>query len=196
MLTNMILNYFIAYKINKILRHVTLNFHIKENIMKETRNLNISFCQNGKSTKQTGRLVLPTNWLRLLGISENFRKVEVTYEDGSITIKKGYQLPYLLANQGHVIATTITNNAKLHIDTHGFFGINLRTFVRTELDKLIMNNETIDISNRDYKEIIDLIIKDLKEEFIVKENNRHFQPVNGKVYCINCETILTEKNKP
>ena len=196
MLTNMILNYFLAYKINKILRHVTLNFHIKENIMKETRNLNISFCQNGKSTKQTGRLVLPTNWLRLLGISENFRKVEVTYEDGSITIKKGYQLPYLLANQGHVIATTITNNAKLHIDTNGFFGINLRTFVRTELDKLIMNNETIDISNRDYKEIIDLIIKDLKEEFIVKENNRHFQPVNGKVYCMHCEFILLKNRVP
>ena len=56
--------------------------------MKETRNLNISFCQNGKSNQQTGRLVLPTNWLRLLGISESFKKVEVTYEDGSITIKK------------------------------------------------------------------------------------------------------------
>ena len=88
MLTNMILNYLLAYKINRILRHVTFNFYIKENTMKETRNLNISFCQNGKSTQQTERLVLPTNWLRLLGISESFRKVEVTYEDGAITIKK------------------------------------------------------------------------------------------------------------
>ena len=70
------------------------------------------FYYYGKSTQQTGRLVLPTNWLRLLGISESFRKVEVTYEDGSITIKKGYKLPYLLANQGHVIAATVTNNAK------------------------------------------------------------------------------------
>ena len=161
--------------------------------MKETRNLNISFCQNGKSTQQTGRLVLPTNWLRLLGISESFRKVEVTYEDGAITIRKGYQLPYLLANQGHIIAATIANNAKIHIDTHGFFGINLRTFVRNELDKLIMDNKTINISNRDYKEIIDLIIKDIKEEFIVKENTRHFQPVNGRVYCMNCSTVLLKK---
>ena len=161
--------------------------------MKETRNLNISFCQNGKSNQQTGRLVLPTNWLRLLGISESFKKVEVTYEDGAITIKKGYQLPYLLANQGHVIAATIANNAKIHIDTHGFFGINLRTFVRNELDKLIMDNKTINISNRDYKEIIDLIIKDIKEKFIVKENNRHFQPVNGRVYCMNCSTVLLKK---
>ena len=161
--------------------------------MKETRNLNISFCQNGKSNQQTGRLVLPTNWLRLLGISESFKKVEVTYEDGSIIIKKGYKLPYLLANQGHVIAATVTNNAKIHIDTHGFFGINLHTFVRAELDKLIMNNETIAISDRDYKEIIYLIIKDLKENFIVKENNRHFQPVNGRVYCMNCNTILLKK---
>ena len=193
MLTNMILNYFLAYKINKILRHVTFNFNIKENTMKETRNLNISFCQNGKSNQQTGRLVLPTNWLRLLGITESFKKVEVTYEDGSITIKKGYQLPYLLANQGHVIAATVTNNAKIHIDTHGFFGINLHTFVRAELDKLIMNNETIAISDRDYKEIIYLIIKDLKENFIVKENNRHFQPVNGKVYCLNCTTVLLKR---
>ena len=164
--------------------------------MKETRNLNISFCQNGKSTQQTGRLVLPTNWLRLLGISESFRKVEVTYEDGAITIKKGYQLPYLLVNQGHVIAVTIANNAKIHIATHGFFGINLRTFITNELNKLVANNETINISDRDYKEIVNIVIKDLKENFIVKENNRHFQPVNGKVYCINCETILTEKNKP
>ena len=193
MLTNMILNYFSAYKINEILRHVSFNFNIKENFMKETRNLNISFCQNGKSNQQTGRLILPTNWLRLLGVSESFKKVEVTYEDGAITIKKGYQLPYLLANQGHVIAATITDNAKIHIDTHGFFGINLHTFVKTELAKLIMNNETIDISDRDYKEIIYLIIKDLKEEFIVKENNRHFQPVNGKVYCMNCQLILNNK---
>ena len=193
MLTNMLLNYFLAYMINRKLRHVTFNFYIKENIMKETRNLNISFCQNGKSTKQTGRLVLPTNWLRLLGISESFRKVEVTYEDKSITIKKGYQLPYLLANQGHAIASTIANNAKIHIDTHGFFGINLRTFVKTELDKLIANNETIDISDRDYKEIVIIIIQDLKEEFIVKENTRHFQPVNGRVYCMNCSTVLLKK---
>ena len=192
MLTNMILNYFLAYKINKILRHVTFNFYIKENTMKETRNLNISFCQNGKSNQQTGRLVLPTNWLRLLGISESFRKVEVTYEDGSITIKKGYQLPYLLANQGHVIATTIANNAKIHIATHGFFGINLRTFVRNELNNLINNN--IDITDRDTKEIINIVIQDLKENFIVKENNRHFQPVNGKVYCMYCEIILYRKN--
>ena len=161
--------------------------------MKETRNLNISFCKNGKSNQQTGRLVLPTNWLRLLGISESFKKVEVTYEDGAITIRKGYQLPYLLANQGHIIAATIANNAKIHIDTHGFFGINLRTFVRNELDKLIMDNKTINISNRDYKEIIDLIIKDIKEKFIVKENNRHFQPVNGRVYCMNCSTVLLKK---
>ena len=193
MLTNMILNYFLAYKINKILRHVTFNFNIKENTMKETRNLNISFCQNGKSNQQTGRLVLPTNWLRLLGISESFKKVEVTYEDGSITIKKGYQLPYLLANQGHVIAATVTNNAKIHIDTHGFFGINLRTFVTNELNKLIENNETIDITDRDYNEIYNIVIKDLKGNFIVKENNRHFQPVNGRVYCMNCNTILLKK---
>ena len=184
MLTNMILNYFLAYKINRKLRHVTFNFYIKENTMKKTRNLNISFCQNGKSTQQTGRLVLPTNWLRLLGISESFRKVEVTYEDGAITIKKGYQLPYLLANQGHVIAATVTNNAKIHIDTHGFFGINLRTFLTNELNKLIKNNETIDITDRDYNEIYNIVIKDLKGNFIVKENNRHFQPVNGKVYCL------------
>ena len=189
----MILNYFLAYKINKILRHVTFKIYIKENTMKETRNLNISFCQNGKSTQQTGRLVLPTNWLRLLGISESFRKVEVTYEDGSITIKKGYQLPYLLANQSHAIASKIVNNAKVHIDTHGFFGINLRAFVCTELNKLIANNETINISDRDYKEIVNIVIQDLKENFIVKENNRHFQPVNGKVYCMQCEIILTEK---
>ena len=161
--------------------------------MKETRNLNISFCQNGKSNQQTGRLVLPTNWLRLLGISESFRKVEVTYEDGAITIKKGYQLPYLLANQSHAIASKIADNAKVHMETHGFFGINIRTFVRTELNKLITNNETIDISDRDYKEIITLIIQDLKEEFTVKENNRHFQPVNGKVYCMNCSIILHNK---
>ena len=168
MLTNMILNYFLAYKINKILRHVTFNFNIKENTMKETRNLNISFCQNGKSNQQTGRLVLPTNWLRLLGISESFKKVEVTYEDGSIIIKKGYKLPYLLANQGHVIAATVTNNAKIHIDTHGFFGINLRTFVKNELNKLIENNETIDITDRDYNEIYNIVINDLKGNFIVK----------------------------
>ena len=161
--------------------------------MKETRNLNISFCQNGKSNQQTGRLVLPTNWLRLLGISESFKKVEVTYEDGSITIKKGYQLPYLLANQGHVIAATVTNNAKIHIDTHGFFGINLRTFVTNELNKLIENNETIDITDRDYNEIYNIVIKDLKGNFIVKENNRHFQPVNGKGYCLNCTTVLLKR---
>ena len=193
MLTNMILNYFLAYKINKILRHVTFNFYIKENTMKETRNLNISFCQNGKSNQQTGRLVLPTNWLRLLGISESFRKVEVTYEDGSITIKKGYQLPYLLANQGHAIASKIADNAKVHMDTHGFFGINLRTFITNELNKLLANNETINISNMDYKEIVNIVLQDLKEEFIVKENNRHFQPVNGRVYCMNCNTILLKK---
>ena len=193
MLTNMILNYFLAYKINKILRHVTFNFYIKENTMKETRNLNISFCQNGKSNQQTGRLVLPTNWLRLLGITESFKKVEVTYEDGSITIKKGYQLPYLLANQGHVIAATVTNNAKIHIDTHGFFGINLRTFVTNELNKLIENNETIDITDRDYNEIYNIVIKDLKGNFIVKENNRHFQPVNGEVYCMHCNILLLKK---
>ena len=161
--------------------------------MKETRNLNISFCQNGKSNQQTGRLVLPTNWLRLLGISESFKKVEVTYEDGSITIKKGYQLPYLLANQGHVIAATVTNNAKIHIDTHGFFGINLRTFLTNELNKLIENNETIDITDRDYNEIYNIVINDLKGNFIVKENNRHFQPVNGKVYCLNCTTVLLKR---
>lgn len=189
----MILNYFLAYKINKILRHVTFNFYIKENTMKETRNLNISFCQNGKSNQQTGRLVLPTNWLRLLGISESFRKVEVTYEDGSITIKKGYQLPYLLANQGHAIASKIADNAKVHMDTHGFFGINLRTFITNELNKLLANNETINISNMDYKEIVNIVLQDLKEEFIVKENNRHFQPVNGRVYCMNCNTILLKK---
>ena len=193
MLTNMILNYFLAYKINKILRHVTFNFYIKENTMKETRNLNISFCQNGKSNQQTGRLVLPTNWLRLLGITESFKKVEVTYEDGSITIKKGYKLPYLLANQGHVIAATVTNNAKIHIDTHGFFGINLRTFLTNELNKLIENNETIDITDRDYNEIYNIVINDLKGNFIVKENNRHFQPVNGKVYCLNCTTVLLKR---
>ena len=161
--------------------------------MKETRNLNISFCQNGKSNQQTGRLVLPTNWLRLLGITESFKKVEVTYEDGSITIKKGYQLPYLLANQGHVIAATVTNNAKIHIDTHGFFGINLRTFLTNELNKLIENNETIDITDRDYNEIYNIVIKDLKGNFIVKENNRHFQPVNGKVYCMHCNILLLKK---
>ena len=193
MLTNMILNYFLAYKLNRILRHVTFNFYIKENTMKETRNLNISFCQNGKSNQQTGRLVLPTNWLRLLGISESFKKVEVTYEDGSIIIKKGYKLPYLLANQGHVIAATVTNNAKIHIDTHGFFGINLRTFLTNELNKLIKNNETIDITDRDYNEIYNIVIKDLKGNFIVKENNRHFQPVNGKVYCLNCTTVLLKR---
>ena len=193
MLTNMILNYFLAYKINKILRHVTFNFNIKENTMKETRNLNISFCQNGKSNQQTGRLVLPTNWLRLLGISESFRKVEVTYEDGAITIKKGYQLPYLLANQSHAIASKIVDNAKVHMETHGFFGINLRAFVTNELNKLIENNETIDISDKDYKEIYNIVINDLKGNFIVKENNRHFQPVNGKVYCLNCTTVLLKR---
>ena len=52
MLTNMILKFFLAHKLNKILRHVTFNFYIKENTMKETRNLNISFCQNGKSTRE------------------------------------------------------------------------------------------------------------------------------------------------
>lgn len=161
--------------------------------MKETRNLNISFCQNGKSNQQTGRLVLPTNWLRLLGISESFRKVEVTYEDGSITIKKGYQLSYLLANQSHVIASKIADNAKIHMDTHGFFGINLRTFVRNELNNLINNTKTIDISDRDYKEIVNIVIQDLKEEFIIKENNRHFQPVNSRVYCMNCSTVLLKK---
>ena len=196
MLTDMILNYFSAYKINEILRHVSFNFNIKENFMKETRNLNISFCQNGKSNQQTGRLILPTNWLRLLGVSESFKKVEVTYEDGAIIIKKGYQLPYLLANQGHVIAATVTNNAKIHIDTHGFFGINLRTFITNELNKLVANNETIDISDRDYNEIYNIVIKDLKGNFIVKENNRHFQPVNGKVYCMQCEFILLKNRVP
>ena len=161
--------------------------------MKETRNLNISFCQNGKSNQQTGRLVLPTNWLRLLGISESFRKVEVTYEDGAITIKKGYQLSYLLANQSHAIASKIADNAKVHMETHGFFGINLRAFITNELNKLLANNETINISDRDYKEIVNIVIQDLKEEFIVKENNRHFQPVNGRVYCMNCNTILLKK---
>ena len=193
MLTYLLLNLFLAYMINRKLRHVTFNFYIKENTMKETRNLNISFCQNGKSNQQTGRLVLPTNWLRLLGITESFKKVEVTYEDGSITIKKGYKLPYLLANQGHVIAATVTNNAKIHIDTHGFFGINLRTFLTNELNKLIENNETIDITDRDYNEIYNIVINDLKGNFIVKENNRHFQPVNGEVYCMHCNILLLKK---
>ena len=80
MLTNMILKLFLAHKLNKILRHVTFNFYIKKNSMKETRNLNIIFCQNGKSTRQ-------------------------------------------------------------------------------------------------------------------KENNRHFQPVIGKIYCMKCDTILIKKNK-
>ena len=45
----------------------------------------------------------------------------------------------------------------------------------------------------DYKEIVNIVLQDLKEEFIVKENNRHFQPVNGRVYCMNCNTILLKK---
>ena len=69
----------------------------------------------------------------------------------------------MLANQGHVIAATIANNAKIHIAIHGFFGINLRTFVTNELNKLLANNETINISDRDYKEIVNIVIQDLKE---------------------------------
>lgn len=53
----------------------------------QERELNISFNKSGNGT-YTPRISLPIAWIREMGIDQDNRKVNVTFEDGEIRIKK------------------------------------------------------------------------------------------------------------
>ncbi|MGL4731290.1 MAG: PemI [Clostridium sp.] len=53
----------------------------------QERELNISFNKSGNGT-YTPRISLPIAWVREMGIDQDNRKVNVTFEDGEIRIKK------------------------------------------------------------------------------------------------------------
>ncbi|MBW4861755.1 MAG: AbrB/MazE/SpoVT family DNA-binding domain-containing protein [Paeniclostridium sp.] len=57
--------------------------------MKEKRNLNVTFTTSGSGSKTT-RLSIPISIIRDMGVSEDDRQVEVTYDkvEKIITIKK------------------------------------------------------------------------------------------------------------
>ena len=62
----------------------------------------------------------------------------IAFDNGIISIKKGYHLSYLLEKHSHTIAKTISTNAAIHIDTHNFFGINLTNIIKNK-DPLIVD---------------------------------------------------------
>lgn len=53
----------------------------------EKRELNITFNKSG-SGSLTPRISLPMSWIKEMGIDQENRKVEVTFENGEIRIKK------------------------------------------------------------------------------------------------------------
>lgn len=55
--------------------------------MGEKRTLKIQYAKGGSGSKTT-RLTIPITWIKEMGISEENREVEVSFDNGKIVIQK------------------------------------------------------------------------------------------------------------
>ncbi|WP_315169467.1 AbrB/MazE/SpoVT family DNA-binding domain-containing protein [Metaclostridioides mangenotii] len=55
--------------------------------MKNSRILKVLFSKSGSGSTTT-KITLPITWIKEMGINEDSREVEVTFEDNKITIQK------------------------------------------------------------------------------------------------------------
>lgn len=67
---------------------------VKKAIGRETRKARVIFSKAGGSASkgsQTTRITLPIKWVREMGITEEAREVDITFQDGKIIIAKAME---------------------------------------------------------------------------------------------------------